>query len=462
MGAKSRPEITRPRDSAVMMTLSVLSYSYKNTPVELRERLAPGPGEARQMLAAVRSQCGFQELMVLSTCNRVEYYFVAESASDGFERLRMWMNSRYTESEPALEEAAVHLTGRDALTHLNRVACSLESMVVGEPQILGQLKDAYREAEQAGSAGAVLTGLLPRVFRVAKRVRTETGIARYAVSVSYVAVELAGRIFDSLADKTILVVGAGEMAELALSHLIKAGIHRPILVNRTYAKAVALAEQYQGSAAPYESLAERLAEADIVITSTGAREYIITADMARQARRGRGGDPIFFIDIAVPRDVDPKVNSLADVYCYDIDDLQSVADTNRQEREREALAAQGIVEDEVQSYERWFQSLAVVPAVKALRTQFSKTAAQELERTLERLEHLTAEDRAQVQRLVHTVVNKLLHLPSTRLRQLAEEHGGTLYAEALAAVFGLSGEDGDEDAGDGKVVHLPVSPGGSS
>jgi glutamyl-tRNA reductase len=434
--------------------LSVVSYSFKNAPVELRERLALPAGEAARLLPELRMGCGLRELMVLSTCNRVEYYFVAEQRAGGFAALLQWMRTRYPEADPALDAGAVRLGGHEALVHLMRVACSLESMVVGEPQILGQLKDAYQLAVDAGTAGAVLTGLLPRVFRAAKRVRTETGIARYAVSVSYVAVELAGRIFDSLAEKTVMVVGAGEMAELALSHLMKAGMHRLLLANRTYANAVALAEQYGGAAVPYEQLGDRLAEADIVITSTGAKGYIITREMAREASRKRRGEPMFFIDIAVPRDVAPAVNDLPDVYCYDIDDLKAVADSNLQEREREAAHAQGIIEQDVQAYERWQQSLAVVPTVKALRQRFSETARRELEPALGRLTHLTAEDRAQVQRLVHGVVNKLLHAPSTRLKQLAEEQDSTLYAEALSALFELEAA-ADED----NVVRLPARPG---
>lgn len=440
--------------------LSVVSYSFKNAPVELRERLALPAGEAARLLPELRAGCGLRELMVLSTCNRVEYYFVAEGRADGFAALLRWMQARHPEADPALDEGAVRLGGHDALVHLMRVACSLESMVVGEPQILGQLKDAYHLAVEAGTAGAVLTGLLPRVFRTAKRVRTETGIARYAVSVSYVAVELAARIFDTLAEKTVMVIGAGEMAELALSHLMKAGMHRLLLANRTYAHAVALAEQYGGAVVPYESVAERLNEADIVITSTGAKGHIVTREMARDASRRRRGEPLFFIDIAVPRDVAPAVNDLPDVYCYDIDDLQAVADSNRQEREREAANAQGIIEHDVRAYERWEQSLSVVPTVKALRRRFSETARRELEPALGRLTHLTAEDRAQVQRLVHGVVNKLLHAPSTRLKRLAEEQNSTLYAETLSLLFELDAEAADDN--DDNVVRMPARPGSGS
>ncbi len=424
------------------MALSVLSYSYKQAPVELREQLAITPPHMQTHLQQVRDVTGFSEVMLLSTCNRVEYYFVPGRGDGTHGPLLEWMSAQMPEAGEGLREHGVYLTGRDALLHLHRVACSLESMVVGEPQILGQMKAAFRQAVDAGAVDAVLTGLMPRVFRTAKRVRSDTQVARYAVSVSYVAVELAARIFDSLADKTVLVVGAGEMAELALTHLIKAGVHRLLICNRTYDNAVALAEEFHGQVIPYESLGERLSDADIIISSTGASHYVIDRAMAHHAERQRRGEPMFFIDIAVPRDVDPAVNELSNVYCYDIDDLKSVADNNLKERAREAAKAQDIIAEDVEQYERWYQSLGVVPTVKALREHFSATAHGELEKTLANLRHLQADDRAQVQRLVHSVVNKLLHTPSTQLRKLAQEHDGRLYTEALATLFDLGVTDG--------------------
>ena len=450
------------------MTLSVLSYSYKKAPVELREQLAVSAAQIGPHLNAASQATGLGELLLLSTCNRVEYYFVPGPREDGHELLLNWLRVQIPGGSEDLREHGVFLAGREAVTHLHRVACSLESMVVGEPQILGQLKDAYRLASEAGTANAVLTGLMPRVFRTAKRVRTETDIARFAVSVSYVAVELASRIFESLDNKTVLVVGAGEMAELALTHLIKAGVHRLLICNRTYDHAVALAEEHHGEVLPYEQLGARLHEADIIISSTGARNYVIDAGMARGAARQRRGEPMFFIDIAVPRDVDPAINELSNVYCYDIDDLKAVADNNLKERAREASKAHEILVEDIEQYERWAQSLGIVPTVKALRNHFSHTAHSELEKALARMNHLDANDRAQVQRLVHAVVNKLLHTPSTQLRRLAEEHDGRLYTEALATLFDLPvpAEDAHAHAGPEEadraaeqrqnVVHLPL------
>ncbi|MDH4248577.1 MAG: glutamyl-tRNA reductase, partial [Deltaproteobacteria bacterium] len=381
---------------------------------------------------------GFKELMVLSTCNRVEYYFVDGQPEAGFVRLLEWLNRRFLVEPGALEPSSVKLEDQVALIHLFRVACALESMVIGEPQILGQLKDAYRLAGESTTLGPELNGLMPRVFHAAKRVRSETGISRFAVSISYVAAELAARIFESLENRTVLVIGAGEMAELAVTHLRKKGVSRLIITNRTFANGVALAEKFGGEAVRFEDLSEYLSQADIVLSSTGARGYVIDQDRVRAALKARRGNPMFFIDIAVPRDIDPKVNDLADAYLYDIDDLQSAADANRKEREKEAQAAQLIIEDELSRYFQWRSANQVSPLVTALRTHFLDTGAIEMEKGLSRLRHLPQEDTEQVRRLVHNLLNKLLHVPSTRLKALGEDPNAPLYAEALRHMFDLS------------------------
>ena len=445
------------------MELSVISLNFKTAPVELREQLALATEPTPALLGEIRRRCRLQELMVLSTCNRVELYFAGD-AGKGSAKLLEWLGNRCGGERKHLERAAVLLSGREALTHLFRVACSLESMVIGEPQILGQVKDASQLSAEHGCQGPLLSGLMPRVFRTAKRVRTETEVARYPVSVSFVAVQLAARIFDTLADKTVLVVGAGDMAELTVQHLLKSGIGRLLITNRTFSSAVSLAERFQGSAVRMEELESSLAEADIVITSTGARKFIVTPEMARQATRTRRGAPIFFIDIAVPRDVDPAVNQLPDVYCYDIDDLQAVTDANKEEREREALKAQKIVEQELARYEEWRKSLAIVPNVKALRQHFENVGERELDKSLKKLNHLSGRDAAEVRKLVRSVLNKLLHEPSVRLRQQKDDFDGLLYGEVLSRLFDLQAEPGEtaqvslpEEAA-GNVVHLPLKP----
>ena len=419
------------------MSLSVITFNYKTTPLTLREKLAVPADRVPALLSEARSRCSLEEVMLVSTCNRVELYFRSPDGPAAGRCVLEWMKRGFSGWDEELERSAVLLHGEAALTHLFRVACSLESMVVGEPQILGQVKEGYQLACDSAALGPYLNGLMQRVFHAAKRVRSETGIARYPVSVSFVASELAGRIFETLDDKTVLVVGAGEMAELVVTHLQKAGVRRLQITNRTFANAVTLAEKFQGSAVHWEQFGEHLAEADIVISSTGAQGYVIDAEMVRNAGRVRKGRPMFFIDIAVPRDVDPQVNQLSNVYCYDIDDLQSVADANRSEREAEAVAAQRIVEEEVARFVRWKHSDVVKPVLKALRTHFASTGQQELEKLLGRLKHLPQSDQAALRGMVQAVVNKLLHLPSTRLKTLGEELNGHLYAQALTELFSL-------------------------
>ena len=463
------------------MSLAVLSISYKLAPVEIRERLDMPESHLKGVLAELRRACALDELMVLSTCNRVEFYFIAREEPRALAALEAWIAARLGEAAAELERSAIALSHRAAMIHLFRVAASLESMVVGEPQILGQVKEAYDLAVREQSVGPVLMGLLPRVFRTAKRVRSETGIARNAVSVSYAAVELATKIFETLADKTVLVIGAGEMAELAIQHLRKEGIRQLVLTNRTFAHAVELSEKYQGRAVPFDALDAALAGADIVISSTGARGYILTPERVRPMLRARKGRPMFFIDIAVPRDIDPGVNDLANAYCYDIDDLNSAIDANRREREAEASQAQKIVEEEVARFERWYESLSAVPTIKALRHGFHLLGEKELEKALAQLPDLSPREAHHVRRLVHGLLNKLLHAPSTQLKQLAEQGNGTMYAEAISQLFGLraaagapqsapggrgaaergarerSAPGGEEEGAADNVVRLPLS-----
>lgn len=430
------------------MSLSLITFNYKTTPLNLREKLAVPQSSLPGLLTEARARCGLDEIMMVSTCNRVEVYFRAPDGPQAGRALLEWMKRGFAGWDDELERSAVVLHGEAALTHVFRVACSLESMVVGEPQILGQVKEGYQLACDSAALGPYLNGLMQRVFHAAKRVRTETAIARYPVSVSYVAAELAGKIFDPLADKSVLVVGAGEMAELVVTHLQKAGVRRLAITNRTFANAVALAEKFHGSAVRFEHLNGCLADADIVISSTGAQRPVIDAEMVRTAERVRKGRPMFFVDIAVPRDVDPQVGQIANVYCYDIDDLQSVAKANARERETEALSAQRIVEDEVARFVRWKHSDSVKPVLKALRQHVNALGQQELERLLGHLTHLSDADVTALQAMVQGLVNKLLHQPSTRLKELGEDLNGQVYAEALNELFGLNGSALAVDAHD--------------
>ncbi|MEE8434413.1 MAG: glutamyl-tRNA reductase [bacterium] len=420
------------------MPLSLVSFNYKHTPLALRELLNIPSARLPALLHEVRQACALDELMMLSTCNRVEFYFSAAEGEQASQAILAWMKKGFSGWEEDMERCGVILHDQPAVIHLFRVACSLESMVIGEPQILGQVKESFQIARQHRMVGPYLTGLMQKVFQAAKRVRTETGIARFPVSVSYMAVELAGKIFERLDDKTVLVIGAGEMAELVVAHLKRKGVRKLMITNRTFSNAVALAERVQGSAVRFEQMADHLAASDIVIGSTGAQGHVVDKEMARQATKSRKGNPIFFIDIAVPRDISPEVGSLSNVYCYDIDALQNAASANLKERESESEKAQAIIDEEVRAVQHAGNARLAVPVIRALREQFNETGNLELEKTFKRLGHLSEAEREAMRGLVRSVTNKLLHRPSTRLKEMEADGDGSLFSEALVGLFGLN------------------------
>ena len=402
-----------------MGKIGLLSLSYKTTVIEMREKLAVPQDQFLPLISALTKTRVSSEIMVLSTCNRVEIYFVSENPLKSFEKLKSAF-LHFLNLEKELNIAFQEMYGAHAVKHLYRVASSLESLVIGEPQILGQIKDAYKISQMAGGCGILLNKLFNNAFTVAKRVRFETEIARFAVSISYAAVELAKKIFSDLNEKTILIIGAGEMAELAVAHLIKAGICRVMVTNRTFKKAVHLAEKFEGSAVRMEAIAEHLENADIIISSTGAKKYIIEPEMVRNSMKKRKQKPAFFIDIAVPRDIDPNVNEINNVFVYNIDDLQNVVDSNLNEREKEAEKAKDLIEEEVKNYFRWISSLEVVPIIKAFRSQIRKLVQTELEATFTRMKNLDMEQKSEIKKIARSITNKFLHQPTVQLRELSK------------------------------------------
>lgn len=327
--------------------------------------------------------------------------------------------------------------GADAVRHLFRVAASLDAMVMGEPQILGQVKEAYRRAAEMNATGILLNKTLHHAFRTAKRVRTETGIAANAVSVGFAAVELAKKIFGNLSGKTILLIGAGEMSELAARHLVRQGVERILVANRTYARAVEMADAFQGIPVRFDELDASLREADIIISSTGAPGHVLSAESVAAALRRRQNRLLFLIDVAVPRDIDPAAGEIENVYLYDIDDLQAIVDDNQAIRKREAIRAEAIVEEEVQRYIQWMDTLEVVPTIVSLRDRMEQIVQTELDRANAWMQRLEAEDRDRVQILLHAVVNKVLHEPVTHLKEESQEQGAMPYVAAVRRLFGL-------------------------
>ena len=424
------------------MNFTLLGWNFRSTPLEIRDRLSLTEQEQLELVQQINARCGIQESVLLSTCNRTELYLY--NMERPAEELLELLQKRW--GIPELLETHYLLKNEEAVFHLFHVASSLDSMVVGEPQILGQLKDAFGRFQENGLTGRFLYAMFTRAFSIAKRIRTETSIGDNAVSISYAAVELAKRIFDDIRQQKVLVIGAGEMAELAIRHLLRTGIHQLKVTNRTFANAAKLAEQFQASVFPFEKLYEELPDSDIVISSTGAREPILTPERVRQSLRKRRGRPMFFIDIAVPRDIDPTVNELSGVYCYDIDDLQGVVEQNREERREQSNLAEEIIRKELEKVMLWFETQSVIPTVKSLRESFQETVDVELEKTLAKLGSLTEKQQAEVEKMVRVLTNKLLHKPSTRLKHLSGREDLHLYLETLSELFDLNPSNNVEEA----------------
>ena len=434
------------------MKFALLGWSFKKTSIETRERLALPYAQQLLLARQIFPATALQELFILSTCNRIEFLFVAEHPQAMMGELQKHLSDHF--HLPQLAETAYTLYDLAAVAHLFRVTASLDSMIVGEPQIQGQVKEAYQHFFDNDYVGSFFKGLFPRAFFAAKRVRTETQIAHNAVSISFAAVELAKRIFNELAQQTVMIIGAGEMAELAAKHFLKNGVSKLLITNRTFAHAVALAEKYQGSALRFEQLADYLETADIVISSTGAKDFVLSPNLVKHCLKRRKGNPMFFIDIAVPRDIDPTINDLPGVYAYDIDDLQTVVAGNREERKHQAHLAEQIIAEEVEKLQSWFKNLSVVPTIRCLREQFQTMGAMELEKTLEKLHGLTPEQKQQVARLVHTLTNKLLHTPTHNLRKFGNQEDGHLYLDSLHRLFELSPVELSSEAAEPRPLKL--------
>jgi glutamyl-tRNA reductase len=398
------------------MDIVLLGLNHKTAAVDLRECLAFGRGEIEMALERLRALPPVRETLLISTCNRVEILTVGETREALIAAVKRFLADAKQVPLERFEPAFYLHSGDEAVRHLFRVAASLDSMMVGEPQILGQVKEAYRAATETKSSGVILNRLMHRAFFVAKRVRSETGIGDRAVSISYAAIELSRKIFGSLQDKQVLLVGAGEMAELAVEHLIRHQAGTIFVANRTFATGLALAERFHGQALRFEEIPRMLERVDIIIGSTGAPGFILTRDQVKCAMRSRKNRPLFFIDIAVPRDIDPQINRLTNAYVYDIDDLQQVVDENVEDRQRAAVQGERLVDEAVIHFRQWLDSLAVVPTIVALRAKLEGITRAELERTCSALPHLGPDDQQALARMMAATVNKILHDPTLLLK----------------------------------------------
>lgn len=419
------------------MNIVLVGMNHRSAPLEIREKLSISCEEDSSPIREVLKIPDVLEAMYLSTCNRVEVLARVEDRDGAVKSLKGFIFSHGNLSEEELERCLYVYSGEEAVRHIFRVASSLDSMVMGEPQILGQVKDAYRRCVDQNASGIILNRLLHHTFRTAKRVRTETGIANNAVSVGFAAVELAKKIFGGLKGKTALLIGAGEMSELAARHLVNQGVTKIIVANRTFERAVKLANDFHGTPVGFDRLEEKLQQADIVISSTGSPGYVITRGMAAVALHRRKNRLMFFIDIAVPRDIDPEVGGIDNVYLYNIDDLQGVVDANLKSRLKEAQKAEEVVSEEVRKFVAWYQTLEAVPTIKQLKEKLDGIVKGELERAPRWIKDLDEEGKKEVEILISSVLNKVLHDPITGLKEEICEDGGLSYVAAIRRLFRL-------------------------
>lgn len=399
------------------MALVVLGINHKTAPVEVREKLAFNLKELRDAADKVFHNIrGVDERVILSTCNRVEIYAHVEDIEKGLASLKRFIYRYHEIPDGTLEDFFYTYELDEAIKHLFEVSSSLDSMVIGEPQILGQVKEAYQSAKAVQATGKILNQLFEKAFSVAKKIRTETGIAEKAVSISYAAVELATKVFGHLEGRVVLLVGAGEMVGLAGKHLISQGVKTILVANRNYDRAARLAMELGGSAVHYDSFLEEMEKADIVISSTSAPHYVIKKEAVEKTIWRRSGKPIFLIDIAVPRDIEPSVNELHNVFLYDIDDLNNVVNANLVERERETEKARNIIKAEVISFVSRLDKLEVEPTIVAIRRKAEEIKRSELDKTLPRL-NLDEKGKRAVEAMASSIINKLLHDPTLHLKR---------------------------------------------
>ena len=419
------------------VNLILVGVNHKTTPVEIREKLAFTKGKIEESVDRLFNFPDIIEHTILSTCNRVEIYARANCQDSAIKAIKQFICDFHEVSPVELEDHFYSYRNEEAVEHLFRVSSSLDSMILGEAQILGQVKDAYSLAKDLRSTGLVLNQLFEKAFSIAKKVREETGIAERSVSISSAAVELAQKIFDDLENRTVMLVGTGEMAELAAKHLISYGVKTVYVTSRTYDRAANLARTLNGSALDFEAFKNELHRADIVITSTSASNFIIKKEMVEKAIHKRKNKPIFFIDIAVPRDIEPDINDLENIYLYDIDDLHIVVSANMKEREKEADNAMNLISQEVTKFNNWVGTLDAVPTIVEIRKKAENIRMQEIEKTLKKISYLSEDDKKLLHQMSSSIVSKILHKPTIKLKQKTQSEDGHVYLKAIRHLFHL-------------------------
>ena len=418
------------------MHILTLGLNHRTAPVEIREKLAFPEGDQPSALGRLVHDYGLHEAAILSTCNRSELYLAADG-DGGLDEARRFLAENQGIDVQTLDSHFYQLSDSEAAIHLFRVASGVDSLVVGESQILSQVRQALETAQQNGSARLLLNELFQRSLRVGKRARAETDIGRGRLSVSTAAVELASQVFENIETCRALLVGAGEMCELTAQYLVDAGVEHLLVTNRTLARGEELARRFGGEAAPFETLATQLATVDIVISSTAATDYVISPGDLRHAMRERRGRPLFLIDIAVPRDIDPAARDLDNVFLFDIDDLEQVIAANRQERESEIDRVQDIIDDEMKQFLHWFNALGTGPLIRDLRQRAAVLQQQELARWTAKIAQLSVEDQKMVEGILRGYANKLLHNPLVQIREFANDDDGYVRLDTVRRLFDL-------------------------
>jgi glutamyl-tRNA reductase len=420
-----------------MPDILLLGLNHDTAPVELRECIAFSKDDTAAALRALIQREAINEVIVFSTCNRVEVLLVTDDKAVAVETTKNFI-AEFNNTPRERFEASLYLwEGNEAVRHIFKVAASLDSMILGEPQILGQIKEAYHTAIRQKTSGVILNRLLHRTFFVAKKVRSETGIGDRAVSISYAAIELGRKIFDTLEDKKALLIGAGEMAEIAVEHLIHHNAGTIFVANRTFERAVDLATKFNGKPIRFEEISDYLQQADIIIASTGSPDVVIQRNQVKKIMRTRRNRPLFFIDIAVPRDIDPDINRLSNVYVYDIDDLQGVIEENVEDRKKEAVKGQRIIDEAVIRFKEWYDNLDVIPTIVDLRHKFDAIANAEIEKTFQTLSNLPEKERQAIYKMTSSMINKMMHNPTQLLKSNGKHINKSVYLDITRRLFKL-------------------------
>ncbi len=424
------------------MKVFIVGLNHKTADVDVREKFAFNGSKLEEGLIRFKELPEVQEAMILSTCNRVELYANVSDTMKASESIKTFLSEFHNINKESLDKALYIYDDVKAVKHIFRVASSLDSMVIGEPQILGQLKDAFELALEKKTTGILLNKLMKKAISIAKRVRTETRIAENAVSISFAAVELAKKIFTDLSKKVFMLLGAGEMAELAARHLISNGVKEVIVSNRTYKRACELAKEFNGRAVKFDEFIQEMMRADIVICSTGAPTYILTKSQMQRVMKERKQRQVFIIDISVPRNIDPEINDLDNVYLYNIDDLQGVVDANKFERLKEAEKAEMIIEEEIEPFLKWQSSLDSVPTIIALRDKAEEIKKEELDKLLNKIPDIGEKEKKAIEYMAAAIVNKLIHPPTMAMKEDTEDKD--IMIAIMKKLYGINGEEAEK------------------